>query len=383
MSTHAKTPLVGDIASFMEEWAPSWTAEEWDRVGLLVGEPSWPAARVWVALELTPELLARALKQNVNLLLTHHPPLFKPLPNLRTDRPLVRRLLEAASRGLALFAAHTNLDVAPGGVNDALAARLGLGDLSSLEPAGRGKMVKVVVFTPPEAAEAVAQALFTAGAGRIGNYRECAFAAPGVGSYVPPPDGRPYRGAPGRPEQAPEQRLETILPAARLAGALAALGAAHPYEEPAVDVYPLTEGPAGYGLGRVGRLDPPLAPAEFAARAARELGSPLAALAGAPPERLSRVAVVGGSGGDYLAQAAAAGAGLLVTGEARYHAAEAAADLGLGLLTLGHFQTEQVIVEPWARRLSEAMAARGFNCEVVADRGGVDPWRPAAPVPEE
>lgn len=367
-------PSVADLAALMEDWAPAWTAESWDRVGLLTGSAVAPVARAWVALELSDELLQEALSQGVDMLLLHHPPLFKPLTGLRSDRPVTARLLKAAAAGLAIFAAHTNLDAAPGGVNDALAIRLGLGQTRPLVPLAPDGLVKLVTFVPPAHYDEVATALFAAGAGRIGIYRDCAFVASGKGTFLAPPEASPYLGRAGQREQVSELRLETLLPQAQGGQALAALRRVHPYEEPAVDVYPLRQAPVGFGLGRLGSLAAPMAVADFAAWAARELGASAPMLVGACQAPVSQVAVVGGSGGDLLKGAARAGAQLLVTGEARYHAAQEAADLGLGLLTLGHFQTEVVIVEPWARRLAAEVAKLGLDCRIEAYQDGQDPW---------
>lgn len=375
MSDSKSTARVSDLIQAMEDWAPAWTAESWDRVGLLVGEPGAPATKAWTALELGPELLADALAQGVQMLLLHHPPLFTPLDKMRTDHPATARLLRAAQGGLALFAAHTNLDAAPGGVNDVLAQRLGLGQTRPLAPAGQGGLAKLVVFTPPEALDRVSQALFQAGGGRIGAYRDCSFAARGLGSYLAPAEGKPYLGRPGEHQQVEELRLEVIMPAALVDRALDALGQVHPYEEPAVDVYPLQQAPAGCGLGRVGDLPSAQNGRAFAARVAAEVGAGWGHAAGALPQQLRRVAVASGSGAELLPQAAAAGAQVLVTGEARHHAAQQARDLGLGLICLGHYQSEAVIVEPWAHRLAADMAGRGLACEVKPWTGGGDPWR--------
>ncbi len=366
---------VADIIRCMEEWAPAWTAESWDRVGLMVGDPAAGVERAWVALELGPELLQEALAAEVGMLLLHHPPLFQPLDSLRSDRPPTRRLIRAASSNLALYAAHTNLDLAPGGVNDALAGRLGLVDTRPLAPARPEGLAKLVTFVPAQDIERLAQALFQAGAGRIGEYRECFFTSSGTGGYLSPTGGRPYRGRPGQRSRVEEERLETVVPLARAQAVLAALYRVHPYQEPAVDLYPLKQAPADLGLGRVGRLARPCSGAEFVAWAARELGADTARVAGHLPETLERVAVVGGSGGDMVGAAAAAGAQVLVTGEARYHQAEEARDRGLALVTLGHYQTEVVVVEPWARRLGRDLARAGVDCEVKPWTGGGDPWR--------
>ncbi|MFH1057428.1 MAG: Nif3-like dinuclear metal center hexameric protein [Pseudomonadota bacterium] len=366
---------MADVLAALEAWAPAWTAEDWDNVGLIVGDPDSTAAKIWVALELDEALLSQAQAAEVDLLLLHHPPLFKPIDRLRLDNPATARLVRAAGAGLAVIAAHTNLDAAQGGVNDALARRLGLTDLRPLSPAGAGGQAKLVAFVPPDHFDEVARALFAAGAGRVGSYRECAFASQGTGTFLAPSDGNPYLGRAGEREMVSELRLETILPRRSLDRAVAALRAVHPYEEPAFDLYPVLQPPAGMGLGRVGRLEPAQDLEAFASAAAILLDAPAPLIAGAPAQRLERVAVVGGSGGDMLAAAAAAGAQLLVTGEARHHAAQEAIDLGLGLLVLGHFETESVVTEPWARRIADDMAAAGFTCDVLPWTGP-SPWRP-------
>jgi dinuclear metal center YbgI/SA1388 family protein len=375
MTDPSSPARVRDVLQAMEQWAPAWTAESWDRVGLFTGQPGGPAARIWTALELSPELVNQALAAGVQMLCLHHPPIFEPLADLRDDRPRQRLLVRAASAGLALFAAHTNLDSAPGGVNDALCARLGVVEARPLKAAGEDGLLKLVTFVPAGHLEEVARALFAAGAGRIGDYAECAFHAPGTGRFRAPEHGRPFIGRPGRAERADEERLETVLAADHRRRVVAALAAAHPYEEPAYDLYPLRQGPPGSGLGRVGRLKTPLAGGEFLARAARELGSPAAVAAGPLPEAVERVAVVGGSGAELLPLAAAGGAQVLVTGEARHHAWEEAADLGVCLAVMGHWATENVVVEPWARRLEEMLRAAGLFAE-TAPWTGADPWRP-------
>lgn len=365
----------------MEQWAPAWSAESWDKVGLQVGDPAASVPKAWTALEFGDKLLADALEAGVAMLLVHHPVLFQPLEQLRVDRPETARLLKAACASMAIFAAHTNLDSAPGGVNDVLGERLGLTELSPLVPAKDGRKAKLVVFTPPEAMDAVSEALFATGAGRIGNYRECSFAGEGVGSFLAPEGGVPYLGRPGQKELVEELRLEVVVPVGRVPQALEAVRRAHPYEEPAVDVYYLHQPLKGRGMGRVGRLAAPEQAGSLARRAAAELGAGWAHMGGRPPQKIERVAVVGGSGGDLLPQAAEAGAHVLITGEARHHEAQQAADLGLGILCLGHYQTETVIVKPWAHRLSRDLADQGLNSIIEPYTGGVDPWQPV--VPEE
>ena len=343
----------------------------------MAGDPGWEVDRAVVALELTPELLDKAVSSGAQMILTHHPPLFKPLGNLRLDNPATARLIKALNSGIALFAAHTNLDAAPLGVNDALSDRLGLVDTKILEPAAPESQLKLTVFVPPSHHDQVAQALFAAGAGRIGEYSHCSFAAAGQGGYLTPAGGKPFAGEPGQRHTEQELRLETVLPKAAAGRVIAALLAVHPYEEPAYDLYPLMQPPSGFGIGKVGRLAKPENGQQFLARAAKSLGSAAHQICGPVPQTVETVAVVGGSGGDFLVQAAAAGAQVLITGEARYHAADQANDLGICLACLGHFETEAVIIEPWAVHLSEMLTAQGFSCDIQAYMDGHSPWRPA------
>ena len=361
--------------SIMEEWAPAWTAEPWDKVGLLVGSPGERVEKAWVALEFSEGLLNQALARGVDLLLLHHPPIFQPLAALRTDHPATQRLLKAAAAGLNLFAAHTNLDSAPGGVNDALAERLDLMNTRPLVPLEQG-LAKLVTFVPSEHLDRVSEAVFAAGGGIVGGYTRCAFGQAGRGSYLAPEGGKPFFGSPDEESNVEEIRWETVLPLKDAPRALAALVKAHPYEEPAYDLYPLKQGPRGRGLGRVGELARPMPGREFAAIAARELASGSPALAGPVPEEVRRVALVGGSGSEYLAAAAAAGAEVFLTGEAKHHDAETAEDLGLCLLVLGHYETEEIVAGPWARRLQQQTGARGLVCDISAWTGGCSPWRP-------
>lgn len=359
----------------MESWAPASLAEDWDRVGLMTGAPDQTAESVWVALELTSELVDRAIAQDVDMVLTHHPPIFSPLDNLRSDNPAAALPLMAAAGGLALFAAHTNLDSAVGGVNDVLAHRLGLSNLEPLTPAGAGSQVKLVTFVPPDSLENVTKAMFAAGAGRIGQYQECAFTALGQGSFLAPQGANPHVGEPGARTKADELRLETIVPRTKVDSVVRALKESHPYEELAYDLYPLDQPPAGAGLGRVGDLDPAQEGGAFLRHAAAELNSVAARYGGNVPATVKRVAVVGGSGGDMVQAAASAGAQVLVTGEASHHVAQQAEDLGICLAVLGHYETEMIIVEPWAELLGQMLQNSGLVCHVQAWHSPQPPWR--------
>ena len=360
----------------MEEQAPAWLAEPWDNVGLLAGKSGATVKKAWVALESSPELLSKA-QANAQMLLLHHPPIFQPLKNLRTDQPAKAALIQAAASGLNIFAAHTNLDAAAYGVNHALAEALSLEESEVLEPLQRQGLLKLVVFVPEGQAHTMQEALFAAGAGRLGNYQKCSFMIRGQGQFQPMSGAKPALGRVNHTSTVKEARVEVLLPKQKLGAVLNALYASHPYEEPAFDIVPLLNVPANLGFGRVGNLPCPMDGANFLKEAARRLNTNSLQYAGPLPKQVSRVAVLGGSGVQGLAFAAKARAQVFITGEASHHSADEARDLGICLVLLGHFSTEVVIVKPWALRLQRLLKQAGFSCQIQA-KVGKDPWRTMA-----
>lgn len=367
-------PNVSDILDIMERLAPARLAEPWDNIGLMAGKPGDTVKKAWVALDASPKLLKQAEDAQVQMLLLHHPPIFHPLKNLKTDQPAQAALIKAAASGLNIFAAHTNLDAAENGVNHVLAQCLKLKNTEALMPAKNMDLLKLVVFVPDAEAASLQDALFSAGAGRLGNYEKCSFMVRGVGQFQPMAGANPAVGKTGRLTRVDETRLEMLIDKENLKKIINTLYAVHPYEEPAFDIVPLLNRPRDLGLGRVGNLGKPLGGKEFLINAARRLGSGQLQYAGPLPKEVKRVAVLGGSGAEALASAAQAHAQVLITGEAGYHSAEAASDLNICLVTLGHYPTEVVIVKPWAAYLQKALQRAGFDCLVQA-RPGENPWR--------
>jgi dinuclear metal center YbgI/SA1388 family protein len=346
---------VREIQEAVEGLAPASLAEDWDNVGLQVGDPDAEATRVLVALTPLPEVFDEAEEIGADFLLFHHPLLFRPLKSVNTGSYPGDLVARAIRGNLAVHAAHTNYDSAPNGVSVALAEALGLaGPLEVVVP--RGSMRKIVVFVPEEDADGMADALSGAGAGRIGDYTHCTFRSPGTGTFFGGEGTDPYAGEKGRLERVPELRLETVVPAHLVRGAVAAIRSAHPYEEPAFDVYPVDGHPEGCGYGRVGRLPEPLPPEELAGRVSDSLGFPVRLVSDPAPGRpVERVAVLGGSGGSFIGQAAASGTDAYVTGDLSYHDALLAESLGIVAVDAGHAPTELPSLAPLARRLGEAV----------------------------
>jgi dinuclear metal center YbgI/SA1388 family protein len=342
---------VAQISGVIETIAPSTLAEEWDNCGLQVGDPEAEVNRVLVALTPLPEVFEEAEEKGANFLLFHHPLIFDPLKAVVTSSYPGGFLARAIRNGLAVYAAHTSYDAAPAGVSVALARALGLsGPLRVLSP--RGALRKLVVFVPEENADAVANALAEVGAGVIGDYTECTFRTLGRSTFRGGEGASPYLGEKGRLEEVEELRIETVVAAHTVGRAVNAATAAHPYEEVALDVYPVEGSPDGCGYGRVGTLPERLTAEELREYVSESLGFPSRLLAD-PGRRVETVAVLGGSGGSFIPEVAASGAHAYVTGDVDYHEALLAESLDLAVIDAGHAATELPSLDPLALRLTE------------------------------
>ncbi len=363
------------IMAALERLAPRELAAGWDNVGLLVGSPEQEVASLLVTLDVTPEVAERAAADGVDLIVAHHPLIFKNLSAVRTDTPLGRTLATLLAAGVAVYAAHTNLDTADGGVNDCLAARLALTELRPLAVEGRERLLKLAVFVPEDHVEEVRGAITAAGAGYIGNYSHCTFQTAGTGTFMPLAGTEPFIGEQGRLEYAAEYRLETIMPESAAAAVVDAMLKAHPYEEVAYDLYALNNPGRAYGLGRVGRLAAPEPFAAFVRRLKDVLGVEQVRVAGPADRQVAKVAVCGGSGAGLLAAAAAAGVDVLVTGDVKYHEALDAAGGGLTLVDAGHFATEFPVVGALAAHLEACAAQSGWGVTIRTENFSRDVFR--------
>jgi dinuclear metal center YbgI/SA1388 family protein len=371
---------VADLLAWLENFAPSRLAESWDNVGLLFGDPSSHVEFVMTCLTVTPRSADEAIEVGAQAIISHHPVLFKGTKSLRADRPETSYLWRLARAGVAILSPHTAFDNTTGGINDGLARRIGLVEVGPLRPSPASNQHKIVVFVPKTDREGVLAAAFDAGAGEIGHYAGCSFGSTGFGTYFGLKGANPTIGEAGRREVVREWRLEFICPGDRLPAVLLAIRAAHSYEEPAIDVYPLTpDGPAGPGSGRIGLLEKAETLGEFASRVANLLGAPATQFVGDPARPVSRVALCCGAGDDFLPDAAKLKADVLLTGEARFHRALEADALGIGLVVVGHHATERPGVEDLASYIAGCFPGLG----VWASRHEVDPLRPAIVAPSK
>lgn len=360
---------VADVLAHLHAWAPPGQKADFDRVGLQVGDSSAEIDRVLIALDLTPAVVDEAAETGAGLIVTHHPLLFKPAAQVTATDPVGSLVWRLARAGVSYAAIHTNLDAAHGGVSFALAEQLGVQDPEILAPLD-GVMKKVVVFVPAAAADAVRQSMAAAGAGEIGDYAGCSFTASGTGRFLPEEGADPTVGAVGEAEAVEEVRVEAVVPAWAVGAVRAAVLQAHPYEEPAVDVYALEGRATRQGYGAVGTLEAPEPLADFLARVRDALGAGALRYVGDDAQTVRRVAVCGGSGLSFLGAALRARADAYVTADVTYHRFFEALDTEgrprLALVDAGHYETEAVTERLIADRLADAFP--GLDVAVTQHR---------------
>lgn len=349
---------IAQLLSTLNEVFPLARAESWDKTGLQIGDAGAEVARVVVAHEVTDAVLDSAGQGAA--LVVYHPLIFRPLESLDFKNHTARLAARCLRAGISLISVHTALDNAPppGALGDGLAGELGLENVAVLSPSGRETLCKIAVFVPPDALEKVGAALWAAGAGKIGNYDEASFTTRGTGTFRPLPGANPYAGTVGVREAADEFRLEVVVPSERADAAVAAMIAAHPYEEVAYDVYPLRNEIRPYGPARLGEMAQPCKFDEFAGFVQSALRAPNLRLVRGAAEEIRRVACSPGSGASYIRAAAVAGCDCLVTGDIKHHDALQAQALGLTLIDATHAATERSAVPLIANALA------GWNVEL-------------------
>ena len=372
-----QVPTLADVVATLDRLYDPDRAEEWDAVGLVCGDPAAEVRRVLFAVDPIDAIAAEAAEWGADLLVTHHPLFLRPVHAVAATTPKGRLVHRLMSAGVALHVAHTNADNADPGVSDALASALGLGELRPIQPQSAESVDKLVVFVPESDAERLIDALAAAGAGTIGAYERCAWTTTGTGTFRPRPGADPTIGTVGSVERVPEVRVEMVLPRAQRPAVLGALGAAHPYEEPAYDVYELAMQPGSTGIGRIGVLDETEPFADFVQRVARALPATSAGVRGAgdPDAPIRTVAVCGGAGDSLLATVRAAGVDAYVTADLRHHPSSEAREHELpALVDVSHWASEWPWLGDAASRLEDQLSHAGTTVVTRVSGTPTDPW---------
>lgn len=326
------------VTACLEAWAPLAYQESYDNAGLIVGDPSTPVTGVLVTLDATEAVIDEAIARGCNLVVAHHPIVFKGLKKFNGRTYVERTVIKAIKNDVAIYASHTNLDNVTGGVNFKIAQKLSLRDTRILSPKAQ-TLTKLSVYIPVGDTEALLQALYAAGAGQIGNYEHCSFRVEGTGTFKPLDGANPVIGQVGTDEAVREHKVEVIFPSHLEGAIVSAMKKAHPYEEVAHDLYPVLNVNGEVGSGAIGELPEAMSGPDFLAYLKQQMQVTVIRHTALPAKPIRRVAVCGGAGGFLLPNAIRAGADVLVTADYKYHEFFDA-DQQIMICDIGHYESE-------------------------------------------
>ena len=336
------------IAAF-ETFAPAYLANDWDNVGLLVGATDWSANKILLTIDLTEAVMNEAIAMNANIIVAYHPPIFEPLMSVTNRTFKERVVLDAIGNNIAIYSPHTSLDIAKGGVNDWIVDGIGAGDVRALRPFGNlppDEECKLVTVCPEDKVEEMRQALSSVGCGRIGQYEQCSFATTGTGTFMGNEGTHPTHGEAGELQRVIECKFEMVVSKNSLSLAIKALRQFHPYEEPAIEVYELSERPRReIGVGRRVHLDKPVQLDELARKLKKHLGIGYVRVAPAAGKddriEIQTVGLCAGAGGSVCEMAIDDDCEVFITGEMTHHQVVAATARGCSVMLTGHTNSER------------------------------------------
>lgn len=330
--------FIKEILTELEKLAPLPYQEDYDNAGLLAGSPDTEVTGILFTLDITEEIVSEAISRQCNLIVAHHPIIFKGLKKLNGKNYVERTLIKAIKNDIALYATHTNLDHVKGGVNWQIAQRLGLQNVKVLAPK-KQTLTKLAFFCPVEHTQKVMTALFEAGAGEIGDYRNCSFRSEGFGTFLPGENAHPEIGERGELETVKEHRVEVMLPSHLQGRVLNALRLAHPYEEVAYYMSALENENQEVGAGAIGELPTPMEAKDFLTHLKHNMEASVIKYTEPTGRMISRVAVCGGAGSFLLRDALSAGADVFMTADYKYHEFFDA-EGRIMICDIGHYESE-------------------------------------------
>ncbi len=333
----------GELCAYLDTVVPLSLQESYDNSGLQVGHPEKEISAALLSLDVTEEVLGEAISKDCGIIVSHHPVIFNGLKKLTWRTPAERIVARAIKNDIVIYSSHTNLDMLSKGVSGKMADRLGLSDLKVLRPM-KDRLIKLVTFVPGDHLDRVRDAVFSAGAGFIGNYDRCGFVVSGTGSFRAGEGTNPFAGEKGQMHLENESRFETVLFSHTRERVVKALLEAHPYEEVAYDLYPLENDNIDLGLGCYGYLPDALSERDFLEMVAGRLETGGLRYSNLSGKMIRKVAVCGGSGSSLLRDAIACRADAFVTGDIKYHT-WFEADNSILLADCGHFESEKFSTE--------------------------------------
>lgn len=365
-----------DLIHKLETFAPQSLAESGDPVGLHIGTLKKTIKRVMVTLDVRPEVVAEAIAEKIDLIIAHHPPIFRPAKNLIIDNPQNQMYADLLKHDIAVYAAHTNLDVATNGLNDWLGQAIGLEKTEIMHVTKMESYKKLAVFVPREQEEDVRTALTNAGAGKLGpNYENCSYTLDGIGRFTPINQAAPAIGTINQAEELAEAKIEVVFPQRLTENIERALFESHPYEEPAYDLYTIENFVDSYGLGRIGNLAEPISVEAFATKLKTIFNiDGLRVVTNNKQQEIQRVAICGGSAEGYYSSAKNKGANVYITGDISYHIAHDMLANGITAIDPGH-HIEEICKVRLEQLLTEWSNIYNWELEICHSQLNTDPFQ--------
>ncbi|SER17478.1 dinuclear metal center protein, YbgI/SA1388 family [Gracilibacillus ureilyticus] len=365
---------VRDIIELFEQWVPTGYAESWDNVGLQIGNLNNQVTKVMTTLDVTEQIADEAIEKKADFILAHHPLLFQGVKQIEENDFKGKVIHKLIKHDISVYAAHTNLDIVNGGVNDLLADLLQIKNRELLVPSFTEKLYKFAAYVPQTHTESFIEAIGQAGAGHIGNYSHCTFRTAGTGAFKPLEGTNPYIGEQGKLEQVEEDRVETIVKEIQLNHIIETAKKAHPYEEMAYDILPMKNSGEVLGLGRIGEIEEERNLADYAEHVKKVFQLPFVRFVGDPYKVVRRVAVLGGSGKGYIEDAIRHGADVYITGDLTFHEALDAKEQGIGLIDPGH-HIEQVMKVGVKEFFENNISKLPNKIEVISSEISTEPFQ--------
>lgn len=357
----------------MEKIAPKYLAESWDNVGFQIGDRNKMVNNIMIALDVTNTVVDEAIEKKADMIISHHPLIFKPLKSITMDNEKGNIIHKLIKYDIALYCSHTNLDMAKEGTNEVLARTLELEHIKPFIGTDEEKYFKIVVFVPESHVEDVRCAMGEEGAGYIGNYSCCTFSTKGTGTFMPQEGSNPYIGNTNLLEKVSEYRLETIVSRDTMSAVLDQMVKAHPYEEVAYDIFPLENKFEQYGLGRVGNVSP-VTLGDFCEKVKQRLGLDQVRVVGDQNRTVKTVGVCSGSGAAFIDDAHRIGCDCFVTGDVKYHDAQYGLELGMAIIDAGHFETENIVCEALERQLNRGAIENSYDVNIFSSDANINPF---------
>lgn len=358
------------IFNAMEQWAPKHLAYDWDNVGLQIGSEQQKTSKVLTSLDVTEKVVDEAIDKGANLIIAHHPLLFKATKQINIDEWKGKIIQKILKNDISVYVTHTNFDIANGGMNDILCERLSIQNPKIIEKTYSEKLFKLIVYVPEEDVDKVHQALGDAGAGHIGNYSHCAFKSAGVGTFKPEEGANPHIGEINDQTFVNEFKLEMILRESEISKIITVLKNVHPYEEVAYDLIQLDNNGSELGLGRVGNLEKSMSLQSLLSKVKKLFNPKQLRYVGDLNKEINKVAIIAGSGEKYIKKVVKKGADVFITGDVTFHKAQEAKELGLAIIDPGHY-VEEVIKESIQHYLREYFP----SLTILSSSANTDPFQ--------